>query len=115
MGHIQTYASVLSTKKLTTRLKQDREKWRAMFHTCIKLFTPIPAYVCIYYISGRKSSTTRIAQISQEQDRHNIYAIMKTICPPCYHINGFVATHALGHMMNNVATVHHVLKAWFAW
>ena len=24
---------------------------------------------------------------------------MKTMCPPVYHHNGFVATHALGHMM----------------
>ena len=24
---------------------------------------------------------------------------MKTICPPGYHHNGFVATHAVGHMM----------------
>ena len=24
---------------------------------------------------------------------------MKTICPPSYHHNGFVVTHALGHMM----------------
>ena len=24
---------------------------------------------------------------------------MKTMCPPCYHHNGFVATYALGHMM----------------
>ena len=29
-----------------------------------------------------------------------VYAIMKTMCPPGYHHNGFVlATHALGHMM----------------
>ena len=27
-----------------------------------------------------------------------IYVIMKTMCPPGYHHNGFVATHALGHM-----------------
>ena len=27
-----------------------------------------------------------------------IHAIIKTICPSCYHDNGFVATHALGHM-----------------
>ena len=114
MGHIQTYASVLSTEELTTHLKQDREKWRAMFHTCIKLFTPTPVYVCIYYISGRKWSTTHIAQISLEQDRHNIYPIMKTMCPPYYHINDFVAIHSLGHMMNKVATVYHVRKAWFA-
>ena len=24
---------------------------------------------------------------------------MKTMCPPSYHHNGFVATHAFGHMM----------------
>ena len=24
---------------------------------------------------------------------------MKTMCPPSYHHNSFVATHALGHMM----------------
>ena len=28
-----------------------------------------------------------------------IYSIMKTICPPGYHHNGFVATHSLGDMM----------------
>ena len=28
-----------------------------------------------------------------------IYVIMKTMCPPGHHHNGFVATHALGHMM----------------
>ena len=28
-----------------------------------------------------------------------MYEIMKTVCPPGYHHNGFVATHALGHMM----------------
>ena len=39
------------------------------------------------------------AQISQKQDEHNIYVIMKTMCPPGYHRNGFVATHALRHMM----------------
>ena len=27
------------------------------------------------------------------------YVIIKTMCPPGYHHNGFVATHALGHMM----------------
>ena len=26
-------------------------------------------------------------------------SIMKTMCPPGYHHNGFVTTHALGHMM----------------
>ena len=42
---------------------------------------------------------TQSAQISQKQDGGNIYAIMKTMCPSGYHHNGFVATHALGHMM----------------
>ena len=27
-----------------------------------------------------------------------MYAIMKTMCPPGYHHNGFVITHALGHI-----------------
>ena len=58
MGHIQTYAlqaqNVLSTVELTIHLKQDREKWREMFHTCIKLFPLTPLYKCIYYISGYK-------------------------------------------------------------
>ena len=42
---------------------------------------------------------TQSAQISQKQDERNIYVIMKTMCPPGYHRNGFVATHAVGHMM----------------
>ena len=42
---------------------------------------------------------TQSAQISQKQDEPNIFVIMKTMCPPGYHHNGFVATHALGHMM----------------
>ena len=42
---------------------------------------------------------TQSAQILQEQDRRNIYAIMKTMCPPGYHHSGFVVTHALWHMM----------------
>ena len=57
---------------------------------------------------------TNSAQISQKQDRRNRYAIIKTMCPPGYYHNGFVATHALGHMMNIVAThatVHQVPKA----
>ena len=29
----------------------------------------------------------------------SIYTVMKTMCPPCYHHNGFVVTHALGHVM----------------
>ena len=28
-----------------------------------------------------------------------IYVIIKTLCPPGYHHKGFMATHALGHMM----------------
>ena len=42
---------------------------------------------------------TQSAQISQKQDEHNKYVIMKKMCPPGYHHNSFVATHALGHMM----------------
>ena len=38
-------------------------------------------------------------QISQKQNEHNMSVIMKTMCPPGYHHNGFVATHALGNIM----------------
>ena len=34
---------------------------------------------------------TQSAQISQKQYERNIYVIMKTMCPPGYHHNGFVA------------------------
>ena len=42
---------------------------------------------------------TQSAQVSQKEDERNIYVIMKTMCPPGYHHNGFAETHALGHMM----------------
>ena len=38
---------------------------------------------------------TQSAQISQKQYGHNIYAIIKTMCPPGYHNSGFVATRPL--------------------
>ena len=41
---------------------------------------------------------TQSAQISQKQDRRNIYVIMKTMSLPGYHHNGFMATYALGHI-----------------
>ena len=36
---------------------------------------------------------------SQKHDEHNIYVIMKTMCPHSYHHTDFMATHALGYMM----------------
>ena len=36
---------------------------------------------------------TQSAPISQKQDEYDIYFIMKTMCLPGYHHNGFVATH----------------------
>ena len=46
---------------------------------------------------------TQSAQISQKRDGHNIYVIMKTMCP---HHNVFVATHAIGHVMYFTHNVH---------
>ena len=37
---------------------------------------------------------TQSTQISQMQDEHSIHSVMKTMCLPGYHHNGFVATHA---------------------
>ena len=31
---------------------------------------------------------------------------MKTMCPPGYHHNGFVATHALKHMMDGLMHIY---------
>ena len=31
---------------------------------------------------------------------------MKTVCPPGYYPNGFVATHALGHMMYGLIYIY---------
>ena len=42
---------------------------------------------------------TQSAQIAQTQDGRYIYEIMRTMCPPDYHHNGFVATYALGHII----------------
>ena len=36
---------------------------------------------------------------------------MKRICPPGYHHNDFMATHALGHMMYGCKIAHHVTKS----
>ena len=33
---------------------------------------------------------------------------MKTMCPPICHHNGFVATHALGHMMYGTTLLVHI-------
>ena len=35
-----------------------------------------------------------------------LYVIMQTMCSPGYHHNGFVASHALGHMMYDVHDIH---------
>ena len=40
---------------------------------------------------------TQSDQISEKQEKRNLYAIMKTMCPLGYYHNDFVATHALGH------------------
>ena len=55
---------------------------------------------------------TQSAKISQNQDGRNIYAIMKIMCLHGYHHNGFVATHALRHMIYSLCViyVHHVPK-----
>ena len=36
---------------------------------------------------------------------------MKTLCPPSYHLNGFVATHALGHMLYDYIYLYYTLKS----
>ena len=60
------------------------------------MYIYIYIYIHIYiYKWSQVIHDTQSAQISQKQDERNIYLIMKTMCPPGYHHNGFVATHAL--------------------
>ena len=54
--------------------------------SCIQASFLQTTYIYVYY--------TQSAQISHKQDERNIYVIMKTMCPPGYYHNGFVATHA---------------------
>ena len=54
---------------------------------------------------------TQSTQIPQKQDEYNIYVIMKTMCPHGYHPNGFVETHAHGHMMLHIAGTNETKNA----
>ena len=64
-------------------------------------------YVCIYiYNWSEMIHDIQSAQISKNQDRNNINAIMKTMSPPGYHHNGFVATHASRGNRTSCAQVH---------
>ena len=50
-------------------------------------------------ISGHKWSPTQRVLKSHKSKMGVIYVIIKTMCPPGYQHNGFMATHALEHMM----------------
>ena len=58
-------------------------------------------------ISDPRHTESQSAQISQMQDEYNVYAIMKTMCPPGHHHNGFVE-HSSFHWYQQCVTVHHV-------
>ena len=70
--------------------------------TSLKYFDVWPSSVtnhfCLTLFSIKK---IMIYIISYLYDIYHIYidGIMKTMYPPGYHYNSFVATHALGHMM----------------
>ena len=52
----------------------------------------IHTYVHIHrYIYKGCSNLTEV----RRTDEHNIYVTIKTMCPPSYHHNGFVANHEL--------------------
>ena len=57
--------------------------------------------VCIYIIYIRMyisdSRHTEFSNLIEARDKRNTYAVMKTLCPPGYHHDGFVASHALLH------------------
>ena len=74
-----------------------------IIYNIIYLILYIYIYIYIYtqYISSHKWSMTQRVLKSHRSKMSIIYVIMKTMCPPSYHHSGFVATYALGHMINN--------------
>ena len=89
---------------------------------CMKHEVAYNIWVMYIYISGGHKWSMTNAQISQKQDGHNVYVIIKTMCPLGYHHDEFVATHALVYIMYRsswlwfiisscmVHTIHHVPK-----
>ena len=43
---------------------------------------------------------------------YDIYVIMKTMCPSGCHHNGFMAIHALGHMMYGIHLASGFFEIW---
>ena len=82
----------------------NHENWQRLNKPCRRNVTKkvqlhLTWWKCIYCRQCYCVHDTQSPQISQKQDEHNMYNIMKTIYLPGYHHNGFVATHALGYMM----------------
>ena len=55
-------------------------------------------YIYVYIISHKWSMTHRVLK-SHKSKMGLIYMQSWKQCPPVYHHNGFVASHALGHMI----------------
>ena len=85
-------------KSTTTPFRRSKRlRYQAMSSTRwqSRLFTATPIS-SLYSVSTFQFGVTGNHVTSGQQ---RIYAIMKTMCSAGYHQNGFVATHALGHMM----------------
>ena len=69
-------------------------------YICIYVYMYIYIYIYIYiYVYTYIYITThRVLKSHRSKMGLSIYVIMKTMCPPGYHHNSFVATHALGPM-----------------
>ena len=59
-----------------------------------KIFRLLPSSVASIILS-------QSAKISKKQDGRSVYVIMKTMCSSGYQHNGFMVTHALGHIMHS--------------
>ena len=76
--------------------------WVCAFKVCLYVYIYLATafFWCFHHIITVASIIlSSSAKISQEQDGRSIYVIMKTMCSPGYHHNGFMTTHALGNMM----------------
>ena len=74
-------------------------KWGWDWTCSMRLGSRILGVLSILCIAGFKRREKWVSSYQMEYIYIYIYSIMKTVCAPSYHRNGFVVTHALGDMI----------------
>ena len=80
---------------------------------CACTYVHTYVFIYIYIFENIDLFKERIQDIQYIYNINILYICiiyMKTMCPPVCHHNGFIATHAIGHLNRTSWTVHHVTK-----